>query len=121
MLEALPSTRQNENEALRRYFFSYAFDLYVWYDVNDQPISFQLAYDKWTNEHALTWHHQHGYRHYRVDDDPNGSSKMSPLLVASGPIDQVELLREFVSEAAELPDDVRQLVSERISAFGQPT
>jgi hypothetical protein len=118
MLQALPSTRQNEGEATRRWFFSYAFDLYVWYDVNSKPNAFQLAYAKPWREHSISWHHERGFRHYRVDEGEGVFGlKVTPILIPNGPIDQETLLREFVDEAEELPDDVRELVIGQLGSF----
>ncbi len=60
MLRELADVRQIPGEPRRRWFADDYFDLIVWFDKRGQIIGFQLCYDLPRDEHALTWHEEHG-------------------------------------------------------------
>lgn len=65
MLTALPTTRQNQGEARRVWYFSSSIDMYVWFDVQDAPCAFELTYKtRCHQERTVSWHHERGYRHW---------------------------------------------------------
>jgi hypothetical protein len=103
----------------RRWFSDHRMDLILWYDGEGEIEGFQLCYDKLRRERALTWTRHGGFLHHRVDDGEKTpfSYKQTPILVEDGLFDGATLSEEFLARARELPDDLRQLVVDRIAGF----
>lgn len=68
MLREIAGTKQRLNEPKKRWFTSLAMDLFVWFDEEDQIISYQLSYNKQRSEKALIWSRDKGYSHLGVDE-----------------------------------------------------
>ncbi|HEX7558179.1 MAG TPA: hypothetical protein VF348_06855 [Usitatibacter sp.] len=121
MLREIPETRQIRGEPRRRWFNSEWMDLYVWYDTAGAPLGFQLCYGKPLDEKALTWFRPDDFSHMAVDHGgPAGRGKETPLLVLDGLFLPGPVSTEFVREAAELPEDVAQLVLAMLRAYPGP-
>lgn len=114
MLYEIRNPRQIAGESHRRWFYSHEQDLYVWNDESGQIIAFQLCYSKETNEHALYWRNDRGYAHLRVD---NKWRNCTPLLVADGSFEKDTVLSRFRELSSQLPSDVVQFVSTRLSEY----
>ena len=82
MLREIRSARQNARGLIRRWFTDTDMDLFIWLN-NQAPVKFQLSYDKREAEHALDWHHAHGFTRHCIDDGEGRSAryKMSPILL----------------------------------------
>ena len=119
MLRELPDTRQIAGEPRRRWFFSPELDLIVWLDDHDEPIGFQLCYDKPRGERALTWHKDRGYDHAAVDDgeDVPSEYKSTPILVADGFFERDRVTTAFLAASAELPDTIRRFVADALARY----
>jgi hypothetical protein len=117
MLKEHDNVRQIEGEPRRRWFSDDYIDLVVWSDDDGLPIGFQLCYDKYRNERALTWHQDRGWRHDRVSDgeDRFGSPKQSPVLVADGVCDYTALMQSIGSRCSEIEAEVVQFVLQKIA------
>lgn len=112
MLQEIPSTRQRDGEARRRWFTDRYMDLTVWQDEDGGLLGFQLAYDKGGDEHALDWHRDRGLHHYRVDDgesDP-GRYKQAPLLMPDGAVPWARLVEQFRRRGGALERDLRDRI-----------
>jgi hypothetical protein len=122
VLREIRNTRQIEGEPDRKWYFCEELDLVVWFDDSGNPMAFQLAYGKPTQERSFSWHPQRGYRHFTVDDGESPSKrKGSPLLFANGPFTRNDVLRKFMSLSVELPPAVQALVSDKLQSFhGNP-
>src|SRR5687768_8953096 len=68
MLREISAVRQDRPGLKRRWYQDDFFDLYTWQAANGSVVSFQLCYDVSGRERALTWHHQRGFSHNRVDN-----------------------------------------------------
>ena len=80
MLTEIQNVRQIPGEGFRRWFSDNYFDLIVWYDDERKLVGFQLCYDKDGRERALTWTHEHGFQHNRIDSgEIAGHIKMTPV------------------------------------------
>ena len=120
-LRELSDTRQIPGEPRRRWFHSPDLDLIVWFDDAEQPVGFQLCYDKARYERALTWREGRGYDHHAIDSGEAGRAKhkSSPILVADGLFDTHSVLSEFVAASNGLPDDIRSYVSRVLERYPQ--
>ena len=116
MLRELTHVQQKPGEPRRRWFFSHDLDLVVWVGDDDQPLGFQLAYDKYRREHSITWDLAQGYRHYVVDEgNPIAGKAQTPLLWADGPFDGGRLIDRFRALAGDVPIDLTEFVIARLA------
>ena len=101
----------------RRWFASQTMDLMIWYDHANRPVSFQLAYDKSSNEHAIVWRRHQGLRHHRVDDgEDNPRANATPLLLPANAPDWIAIEQAFCRQSAQLKPDIVQLVRDQLRA-----
>ena len=104
----------------RRWLSDDFFDLVIWYRPDDTIYGFQLCYDKPSWERALTWMSDRGFSHMEVDSGeqvypPN----QTPILVPDGSFPADRVLHEFTRRGIDLPVQVRQLVTDKITEFVQ--
>lgn len=87
-------------------------DLVVWYEPMGQMHGFQLCYDRYGRQRAVTWTANGGFSHSLVQ--LNGSSGlgagMSPVLQTCDDFPWRDVLREFEVRTPELDPVVRRLV-----------
>ena len=115
MLREVRHVMQVPGEPRRRWFSDENFDLIVWFSPENEVIGFQLCYDKETEQKALTWLNQEGYRHSRVDDGDNpGKMKASPVLEADGHLDREGIGRRFRENRGDVPDKIADCVYNKI-------
>ncbi|MDP1609581.1 MAG: hypothetical protein Q8M11_00875 [Sulfuritalea sp.] len=118
MLTEFPSKKQVPGERRRRWFFCHELDLVVWFDDQDHPVAFQLAYDKYSDERSITWDAEKGYRHYAVDEgNPFAGKTQTPLLFEDGAFDANRIIDLFKSLSAELPPDIATIVLQKLSGY----
>ena len=96
------------------------FDLIIWYRSDDTIHGFQLCYDKPCWERALTWVSDRGFSHMEVDSGEHVyPPNQTPILHPDGAFPADRVLHEFARRGSELPVQVRQLVTDKISEFVQ--
>lgn len=119
MLREIKGARRHDKEARRRWFSSARMDLFVWYGSGDDPVGFQLCYDRGGCEHALTWTAPDEFRLERVDDGETRPDrpKATPVLRAADRTDSVQLASLMEREAAGLPPELETLVSEQVARY----
>lgn len=118
MLRELVDTRQVKGEPPRKWFFSHDLDLVVWFDSTGLPCAFQLAYNKYKNEHSISWHHEKGYQHYAVDDgESSGIRSTTPFLYANGPFMRDIVVEQFIALSGELPFTVTEVIVKKLREF----
>ena len=83
--------------ARRRWFHDDYFDLFVW-ESGGQVTLFQLCYGGDSRERALVWDRARGLFH-------------------DGPANDGEFVSRFEDAAAELPDDIRREVREKVHEY----
>ncbi|MGZ4974980.1 MAG: hypothetical protein ACXWDN_19645 [Limisphaerales bacterium] len=121
MLRELSNTRQIDGELSRKWYFCHELDLVVWFNSEGAPCAFQLAYDKYDNEHSISWHYERGYRHYVVDDGERTSECFgTPFLYAAGLFRKDTVLEKFSALSGELPPAIAQMVEEKLRDFDEP-
>ena len=120
-LTEFANVRQRPGEPRRRWFRSPEEDLIVWYEDDGSLWGFQLCYDRKNLERALTWTKEKGYSHLKVDDgeiEPL-TVKRTAILVPDGVFDAGAVLERFHSVSAGLPEDIVQLVGEKIRTYDE--
>ncbi len=114
MLKELSSPPYPEKE-IRRWFSDGFFDLIVWIDREAVITGFQLCYDKYGNERAITWSKKRGFSHERVDDGEKSPGKnLSPVLVPDGQCPVQALIARFETESSGIDEAVRIFVSGKL-------
>lgn len=118
MLREDKKVRQVNGEPPRRWFSDDYFDLIVWNDEVGDVFAFQLCYDRLGDEHALVWHAERGYSHYRVDQGEIGSlRKATPMMMADGLVDMDKLRIRFVDASTQLEPDMIQVLLSRFDEW----
>jgi hypothetical protein len=119
MLFEIKNVSQKEDYILRRWFQDDYFDLIVWYDKSSTDIAgFQLCYDKLSNEHALTWHREHGFSHNKIDDNAGVfHHPVTPILVPDGYFPYAELLDRFGRNSKHVDENISRLVIAKITEY----
>ena len=112
-LYEIPNARQHAGEPLRRWFYSFEQDLYVWTNESEEIVAFQLCYGKRASHSALHWHHESGFKHLHVREGGYGT----PLLVANGHFDKAAVLESFHALSAQVPADITAFVRTRLDAY----
>lgn len=122
-LYEIRNVQQVSGEPTRRWFFSHEMDLIVWFDGEDQPISFQLSYDKHRRiERTIRWKPGLGFSHHRVDDSLTGNEDLAPnpsgsaLLVPDGAFDATKVRARFLALSPAMPWAITQYVADRLLA-----
>ena len=118
MLRELPSRKPGIGEPKRRWFFCHDLDLVVWLDNDENPVAFQLAYDKDRNEHSISWRAEKGFQHFKVDDgNPFAGKTQTPLLHANGVFHPGPLIDQFKSLSGEMPAPLASFVIAKLQAY----
>jgi hypothetical protein len=115
MLRELTNVRQVREEPRRRCFADDYFDLIVWVGERGEFIGFQLCYDKFGDEHALTWHKKTGFCHHRVDSgETHRPYKATPILVSDGSFDLANISPLFTERSKTIDEKVARFVLSKI-------
>ena len=121
MLREIPlyMVRQIKGEHTRRWFTDEEFDLIVWVDERGEIVGFQLRYDKQQDQRAVTWHHESGFMHNRVDDGENrpGRYKLAPIPVPDGLFQHEKVAEAFRRESIGIEEKVATFVYEKLMEF----
>jgi len=118
LLREIPKPRQIPDDPRRRWFTAPGLDLIVWFDESNQPLGFQLCYEKKHKEFALTWKAGKGYDHSAVDSGEQLPIRnRTPVLVADGTFDADYVSRLFEAASVEVPSPLRSLVSEALRVY----
>lgn len=125
MVHEVQGARQIPGEGFRRWFTDQYFDLIVWYD-GDNPqgeiAGFQLCYDKFDKERALTWRRGRGFAHEKVDDGEGPfalQAKMTPILLPDGVFDAEGVTRRLREQSAEMDQNVAGFILQTLAAYGR--
>jgi hypothetical protein len=105
-------------KSARRWFSDDYFDLILWMGQQGEPSGFQLCYDKFSQERALTWTEKKGFTHERVDDgESNPSKNQTPILVPDGICPTQEIIRLFLQRSIEMDPLLSSFVVEKLSEY----
>lgn len=111
MLYELKQTRQIPGESKRRWFTSLDMDLIVWLGPENNPVSFELCYNKQSIECALRWSPSEVI-HNSVDSGEGnpGKHKSTPVLRDTSQFDAGRVQRLFQAESRQLPQEISTFV-----------
>ena len=117
MLRAITSQRQSKTPRL--WFSDQNHDLFIWLDKLHEPMAFQLSYNKIDDEHCICWHCDKGFSHDRIDsgEDPEGSYKMTPIMVPDGKFDHKKLAQEFQLISADMEPRLANFIYQKLSCY----
>jgi len=111
-------TGQYPTRSDRRWFSDDYFDLIVWVGQNGVIAGFQLCYDKFKKERALTWTENNGYKHERVDDgEANPLKNLTPILVPDGMCPTQEIIDLFMLRSVEVDSRLRSFVLDKLREY----
>ncbi len=116
MLKEFEGVSQHK-EGHRRYFYDDFFDLFIWYNEKSQnPIGFQLCYNKNVDEHSIIWDVDNNYLHSAIDTGENnpGCAKQSPISISDGYFDKNDIGNKFFTNGKEIDQDIFDLVYNKI-------
>ena len=118
MLREIANVQQREPGLTRRWFRDDYFDIFVWQTPAGEFASLQLCYDLPSHERVLVWRKESGYAHHGIDSGENSPfNNRSPIMVADGVLPTDAVLREFNARGAELPDDLKRFIVERLRQY----
>jgi hypothetical protein len=119
MLYEIANVRQIPGENFRRWFSDENFDLIIWYSIRNKIVGFQLCYKLGMEEKALTWFHDKGYTHYKIDDGENHPScfKMTPILVQCGTFKREHVLQLFKTAGDQIDSEIYNFVCSLIKNY----
>lgn len=91
-------------------------DFIVWFNSDNEPIGFELCYDKKGLEKALNWG-QSGFVHTAVDDGENrpGKYKASPVHIVDGEPEINRIYSQFLQESSSVPEKLVQFALAALS------
>ena len=110
------NTAQKEKGVFRRWFEDDYFILIVWYNISEGAVfSFQLCYNKYYDEHALTWERRSGFLHNRIDNKREpGKYAPTPILVDDGIFPAEDILKKFMKSCKNIDEKVSSFVVIRL-------
>ena len=118
MLKENKNVSQIPGEGPRRWFFDEFFDLIVWYGSDGVISSFQLCYDKYHRERALTWKRGGAYQHHSVDPgEVAWGNKMTPILVADGVFDSGRVSKLFREKSTGIDPAVSETILDALAEY----
>jgi hypothetical protein len=100
------------------YFYEDYFDLFI--ETRGKELTwFQLCYDKYDNQHAITWFKEGHVAHNRIDEDSVGAGgmDMTPILFTDGLFDNLKIAREFQERSANLEPWIRRKILDVINKY----
>ena len=117
MLREITTVRSFSDDR-RRWFSDADMDLFVWVH-NQMPMQFQLSFNKQYEEHAISWDHDKGFRHSKVDNGEgrSGRYKMTPILVDDGDFDCYRLAHLFLQNSELLEPTLADFIFARLMEY----
>ncbi len=118
MFREIKGTKQRSGEPTKRWFSSLNMDLFIWFDDDDEIVSYQLTYNKPHDEKALTWSKDKGYVHLGVDDGSNpGKHPGTPLLVKDGVVSPSSIIKLIRNDQGDLKPWIKNFIVEGIEKY----
>ncbi len=120
MLRELANIQQKDRTRFRRWFEDDFFDLIVWYDQKKKIVGFQLCYDRFGKEHALTWHINRGFSHDRISTGFDEYHTLgAPVLQPDRAFPLSDVMERFRLSSADLDGEIVELVSGKLDEYGR--
>ena len=112
------TVKQHKGELTRRLYNNAYFDIFVWHDELDSIVKFQICYDIYYNERALTWDEGKGFKHDIIDDggiDPTRNE--TPVLKEGGVFPLEDILERFVVSSEGIDPLVRTFIIDTLNTY----
>ncbi len=117
-MRELKYAKKFDNGTPIKWFSDEYFDLAVWFYDNGEIKSFQLSYDIYNKNHALTWKEGIGFSHDEIDDgDSPGYHKMTPVLVPDGEFPREKIAGKFLEASKEIDQNISRFVYNKIMSY----
>jgi hypothetical protein len=118
MLTEIRNTRQINGEGVRRWFTDADNDLIIWFE-GDEVTGFQLCYDKFATERAITWFRTGGFTHTKVDSGEAGfgGPKRTPVMVSDGHFDHRSIAERFRTLSKHIDPDLADFVYRKLLEY----
>ena len=118
-LYEIRNVQQVPGEPRRRWYFSHEMDLIVWSDAADQPLFFQLSYDKHRIERIVRWKSANGFTHWlandrATDEDAWWGSQGAGFMVPDGPFDARRVRARFLTLSGAMPWNITEFVANQL-------
>ena len=111
MLREIKETRQKPGEPKKRWLTSLSMDVFVWFNEDDEIVSYQFSYNKPHDEKALVWSKEKGFSHLGVDDGFNpGKHPGRPLFIADGTLQPKKLISMLKKDRGDLQPWIRDFI-----------
>ncbi len=115
MIYEIKNARKYESGRRVQWFSDDFFDLSIWLDKDENIDSFQLTYDKYSDEHAITWRRDRGFLHEKIDDgEVPGRHKKSPILVPDGIFPKEPIADRFEKESRDIDPEISKFIHKKI-------
>ena len=86
-------------------------DVFVWFNDDDEIISYQFTYNKPQDEKALVWSKEKGFSHLSVDDGAHpGKHPGSPIFVADGAVSPTKLISMLDEDEGDLEPQIKRFI-----------
>lgn len=118
MLYEIPHLRQSKRSGVKRWFTSQDMDLFIWFH-NNEPVRFQLTYDKCNREKAISWNFHLGFNHYLVDTGETELDhyKQTPILLDLCTQNNISTVaREFLAASNNISVSLSDFIYARLMA-----
>jgi hypothetical protein len=102
----------------RDYFFDDYFDLFI-IESNYKLNWFQLCYDKYEDQHAITWTRGGGILHERVDEGYASNYDQSPVLIRDGHFNNMEIAKRFREASIGIEPWIARTIIEVLEGYDQ--
>ena len=116
MLREISSTRQNNNHKLKRWFTDANMDLFIWF--KDQvPVCFQFSYKDSAQEHAISWHINHGFDHSLVRSKNYRTQYRLPASTSTTDFNPARAARAFLQASDQIETTLADFIFARLLEY----
>lgn len=118
MLKEISNIQQKAQGKFRRWFTDNNMDLFVWFSQNTL-ISFQLSYNKQTDEKSICWDAETRFQHYVVDTGETEplNYKESPMCLFDDEFDINSVAPEFVHRSSQIEQSLAEFIYARLLEY----
>ncbi len=118
MLKEIKNISQIPGDKKRKLFSDSFFDLFVFFEDNNEIVEFQLSYNKKDSEKIIIWSKENGFSHQSVDvGDHPGKIKRTPIVIPDGVFNKSLVLDKFIKESKNIDKEIVDFVTEKLSSY----
>ncbi|MEM7026714.1 MAG: hypothetical protein AAF410_00640 [Pseudomonadota bacterium] len=118
MLREIIISRKKINGLTRRWFSNEIFDVFVFFNHEDELVQLQLCYDKNNMERVNSCSRDLGYNHARIDTGRNISGRSgSPVFFDCSNCDIDRVKKTFIDSSLDLDDILFDQIYRKLIGF----